>query len=76
MKVTIKTNNNVLVVFNNAHGTQTFVDNQNDFVVSILSNDAPISKEKFTPLTYINNFDMLEQKQWDFPNIKTIEITK
>lgn len=76
MKVTIKTNDNVLVVFNNAHGTQTFVDNQNDFVVSILSSDAPISEEKFTPLTRINNFDMLEQKQWDFPNIKTIEITK
>ena len=75
MKVTIKTNDNVLVVFNNAHGTQTFVDNQN-FVVSILSSEAPISEEKFTPLTRINNFDMLEQKQWDFPNIKTIEITK
>ena len=76
MNVTIKTNNDVLVVFHNAYGTQTFVDSQNDFVVSILSNDAPISKEKFTPLTSINNFDMLEQKQWDFPNVKTIEITK
>lgn len=60
MKVTIKTNDNVLVVFNNANGTQTFVDNQNDFVVSILSSDAPISEEKFTPLTRINKFDMLE----------------
>jgi hypothetical protein len=71
MKVTIKTNNDVLVVFNNAHGVQTYVDKQDNFMAGVLSLDDPISEEKFIPEIYTD-----EQKEWRFDNIKTIEIVK